>query len=119
MKKKAKTKANSKKNVAVKKEASGIGLVPLSDRLLVREIEEKAEAMTDSGIYIPDSAKEDRGVKRGKVVAVGEGRYDDGVLIPIKVKVGETVLFQWGDKISYKGEDYTLVRESEIVAVIR
>jgi chaperonin GroES len=98
--------------------SSGPKLKPLADRVLIEEVEEKA-GKTDSGIYIPDSAKEDRGAKRGTVVAVGAGRYEDGDLIPMSVSVGDTVLFQWGDKISLEGKEYFLARESEIIAVIK
>lgn len=92
---------------------------PLGDRVLIKEIKEKSgKDRTDSGIYLPETAKEDRGAKKGTVVAVGPGRYEDAKLIPTSVKVGDTVLFQWGDDFSYKGEDYIVVREGEIIAVI-
>ncbi len=92
---------------------------PLGDRVLIKEVKEKeSQGRTDSGIYLPETAKEDRGAKKGEVVAVGSGRYEDGKLIPPTVKVGDRVLFQWGDSFSYKGEDYVVVRESEIIAII-
>lgn len=91
---------------------------PLGDRLIIKEDISKEEK-TASGIYIPDTAKEDRGSKRGTVVAVGVGKYDDGKLIPINVSVGDTVLFGWGDKILVEKEEYHVVRESEIIGIIR
>lgn len=92
---------------------------PLGDRVLIKELKEReTQGKTDSGIYLPETVKEDRGAKKGEVVAVGEGRYEDGKLVPISVKVGDKVLFQWGDNFSFKGEEYTVVRESEIIAII-
>lgn len=91
---------------------------PLADRILIQE-EDVKQSKTDSGIYIPESVKEDRGSKRGKVIAVGKGRYDDGKLVPLGVSIGDTVLFQWGDKILLDGEEYYLVREPEVIAIIK
>jgi len=90
---------------------------PLSDRVLIQEITDK-ESVTAGGIIIPDTVDTDKGSKRGKVVAVGKGRFDDGKLVPVEVSVGDTVLFQWGDKIKVSGSEYFIVRESEIIAVI-
>ena len=69
---------------------------PLGDRVLVRELKQGGEKSV-SGIIIPETVGEDRGAKKGEVVAVGAGKYDDGVLVPMNVKVGDKVLFQWGD----------------------
>ncbi len=55
----------------------------------------------------------------GRVVAVGDGKYEDGKLVPINVKVGDSVLFSWGDQIKFKGADYFVVRESEVIAIIK
>jgi chaperonin GroES len=62
---------------------------------------------------------EEKNGKRGEVVAVGPGRIEEGKKIPLTVKVGDKVIFQWGDKVSVDGEEYYLVRESEILAVIK
>ena len=92
---------------------------PLGDRVLIREITSKEqEVTTKSGIIIPNSLKEDSGTKKGEVLEIGTGKYDDGILIPISVKKGETVLFSWGDKIIIDDEEYYIVKESEITAVI-
>lgn len=99
------------------KKSHKIGIEPLADRVLIQE-EDVKQSKTDSGIYIPDTVKEDRGSKRGKVIAVGKGRYDDGVLVVPQVKVGDTVLFQWGDQIKFEDKEYFIVRESEIIAII-
>ncbi len=91
---------------------------PLGDRVLVREIKDGGEK-TVSGIIIPDSVGEDRGSKKGEVVAVGPGKYDEGKLVPMSVKVGDKVLFQWGDKLTIEGEEYEMISESGILAVIK
>lgn len=93
-------------------------VIPLHDRVVIKEDTESKEQTTASGIIIPVTAQEDKGSKRGRVVAVGNGRFDDGVHIPVSVKVGDTVLFQWGDKIKVDNEDYYIVRESEILAIL-
>lgn len=94
-------------------------LKPLADRVLIKEDGESAEKKTSGGILIPASADEDKGSKRGTVVAVGPGRHEDGKLIATTVKVGDKVLFQWGDKVKIGEEEYYIVRESEILAVIK
>ena len=95
---------------------------PLSDRVLIKEIDSKKGGETKFGIIIPETVEKEHGAHRGEVIAVGEGRYDDGSprrMIPISVKVGDEVLFQWGDKISVDGQEYFIVSESSILAVIK
>ncbi len=92
---------------------------PISDRILIKEIKDGIETKTASGIIIPISASEDKGSKRGEVIAVGLGRMENGKAVPVSVKVGEKVLFQWGDKIVINDIEYYMVRESEILAVIK
>jgi chaperonin GroES len=102
-----------------KKNSSG-RIVPLADRVLLKELkEEETETKTKSGIIIPVTVGEDKGSKRGRVIAVGKGRYDDGKLIPPEVSVGDIVLFGWGDKIKMDGEEYFVVRENEITAILK
>ena len=97
-----------------------LGIKPLGDRVLIKEEMEKgAERITASGIIIPDSANGDRGAKRGTVVAVGEGKYEDGKLIPMRVVVGDAVLFQWGDTVKIADEEYHMVNESNILGIIK
>lgn len=96
-------------------------LQPLGDRLLIKEIDVKTgETMTKSGIIIPGSAHEDKSTKRGKVIAVGSGRItEDGkVVVPVP-RVGDTVLYQWGDLVKIEGEEFYMVREPEIMAIIK
>src|ERR1035437_3904648 len=92
---------------------------PLADRVLIKEDTESKEKKTSSGIIIPVTVNEDKGSKRGEVVAVGPGRVEDGELVAPSVKEGDIVLFQWGDKVRIGEEDYYLVRESEILAIIK
>ncbi len=92
---------------------------PLADRILIKETKVNSDKKTASGIIIPGTVNEDKVSKQGEIVAVGSGRYEDGKLIPISVKVGENVMFQWGDKIMVEGEEYYLVKESELLAIIK
>ena len=93
-------------------------LKPLGDRLIVRAIEE--EATTASGIVLPDTAKEKP--QKGKVIAVGDGRWDDEgeKRIPLDVEAGETVLYSkyGGTEIVVDGEDLLVLRESDVLAKV-
>jgi len=107
------------KKVSATADTSGTFKVrPLGDRVLVRELKNAGERSV-SGIIIPETVGEDRGAKKGEVVAVGPGKFDDGILVPMSVKVGDKVLFQWGDKLTVDGEEYEMVSESAILAVIK
>ena len=96
------------------------GIKPLGDRVLIKELEitDRLEK-TAGGIYIPDSVKEDRGAKRGEVIAVGPGKMEEGKLVPMSVKAGDKVLYQWGDTVKVGDTEYTLVNESGLLAVIK
>jgi len=92
-------------------------LRPLQDRILVKRIEE--EAKTAGGIFIPDTAKEKP--QKGEIVAVGNGKKtEDGKVIPMDVKVGDQVLFgkYAGTEIKVEGQEYLIMREEDIQAVI-
>ena len=65
---------------------------PLQDRIIIKEDGESKEKKTSSGIIIPVTVNDDKGSKRGEVVAVGPGRIEDGKLVPVAVKEGDTVL---------------------------
>ena len=105
--------------MSTKKGGSKSKIVPLADRVLIKEMSDEKETKTQSGIYIPETVDTDKGAKRGEVIAVGEGRREEGKIIPVRLKVGDTVLYQWGDKIEIDGMKYVLVRESEISAIIK
>ncbi len=92
---------------------------PLHDRVLIRENIDDKEKKTLSGIIIPVTANSDKNGKRGEVVAVGPGRLEDGKIVELSLKVGDKVIFQWGDVVSIDGDEYYLVRESEVLAVIK
>lgn len=88
---------------------------PMYDRILI-EIEKSIEQKTSSGIIIPDAAK-DKG-QTGKVVAVGEGRLmTDGTIVPLRVKVGNTVFF--GKYAGTEaGKDLLIIREDEVLGIV-
>lgn len=95
-------------------------IIPLGDRVLIKLL--PREEKTASGIIIPDtiSGSGDRSDnRRGTVIAVGEGKYDDGKLVPMTVKEGDEVLFQWGEKIEMDREEYYVVSEANLLAVIK
>ena len=85
---------------------------PLADRVLIEPKE--AETKTASGIFIPDTAKEKP--QQGKVVAVGNGKKDE----PMELKVGDNVLYgkYSGTEVKIDGEEYTIVRQNDILAVV-
>lgn len=96
-------------------------IVPLGDRVLVKPQSEEEGQKTDAGIIIPETVEKER-PETGKVIAVGEGRVDDnGQTIPMKVKKGDTVIFsKFGpDEVKIDGEDYLIVSEGNILAVIK
>jgi chaperonin GroES len=92
--------------------ANQVNITPLHDRVIVKAA--AAEEKTAGGIIIPDTAKEKP--QRGTVVAAGPGKKDE----PMTVKAGDTVLYgkYAGTEISLEGEDYLIMRESDILAVI-
>ncbi|MEQ1836834.1 MAG: co-chaperone GroES [Candidatus Nitrotoga sp.] len=90
---------------------------PLSDRVIVKRVEE--ERKTASGIVIPDTATEKP--DQGEIIAVGKGKIgDDGKLHPMNVKVGDRVLFgQYaGQAFKIGGQEYMTMREDDIIGVI-
>jgi len=90
---------------------------PLNDRVLVKRTEELT--VTKGGIYIPDTAKEKP--IEGIIKAVGSGKIaDDGTRVPLTVKAGDRVLFNKyaGSEIKVEGEDFLMMREDDILAII-
>ena len=90
---------------------------PLHDRILVERLEEKE--IKRGGIIIPDTAKEKP--QQGTVIAAGNGKVkDDGKRIPLDVKAGDRILFgkYSGQEIKLDGEEYLIVKEDEVLAVI-
>ena len=93
-------------------------LKPLGDRLIVKAIEE--EATTASGIFLPETAKEKP--SRGKVIAVGDGKWDeDGEKrIPLDVSEGDEVLYSkyGGTEVTIEGDELLVLRESDVLAKV-
>lgn len=90
---------------------------PLGDKVVVQLVE--AEEKTASGIFLPDSAK--KKPTEGKVIAVGTGRVlDNGQRNELSVKVGDRVLFSkyGGNEVNIDGEDYTILDEDQVYAIL-
>lgn len=92
-------------------------ITPLADRVALKAVE--AEEKTASGIILPESAKEKP--EQGKVVAVGPGRIQDGKRVEMEVKVGDAVLYsKYGPtEVKVGGEEFMIVKEEDILAVIK
>ena len=90
---------------------------PLHDRVVVRRVE--SETKTAGGIIIPDNAQEKP--MEGEIVSVGSGARDEaGKLVPLDVKAGDRVLFgKWsGTEVKISGEDYLIMKESDIMGIV-
>jgi|SRR5688572_14938881 chaperonin GroES len=98
------------------KNAVAMKIAPLADRVVVKALED-TETMR-GGLYIPDTAKEKP--QQGEIMAAGPGRYEDGKRIPLDVKVGDKVLYgkYSGTEVSVDNEQYLILRESDVLAVI-
>jgi chaperonin GroES len=97
-----------------------VNVQPLGDRVLIEPMKKGLGEKTASGIVIPDTAEKER-PQEGTVVAVGPGKYnEDGELIPMSVKKGQTVLFaKYGpSEIKVEGKEYLIAREDDILAII-
>ena len=89
---------------------------PLGDRVLVQRL--KAEEKTKGGIVLPDTAQEKP--KQGKIVELGTGKVEDGKKIDFNVKKGDKVLFSSyaGTDVKVDGEEYLIMKEEDILAII-
>lgn len=91
---------------------------PLGDKILVRR--DEAASKTESGIYLPESAKDKP--KRGKVIAVGDGNLnrETGARVPFTVKKGDSVIFSSyaGTEVKIDGEPFLIMTEDDILGVI-
>lgn len=89
---------------------------PLGDRVVIKRLE--AEEKTKGGIVLPGQAKEQP--LMAEVVAVGPGAVEDGKTIPMDVKIGDKVIFSKyaGTEIKYDGEEYTIVSQRDILAIV-
>lgn len=93
-----------------------MNLKPLADRVIVRALPQ--EEKTKSGIIMPDTAKEKP--QEGEIVAAGPGKYEKGQRVPMEVKIGDRVIYSKyaGTEVKYDGQEYLILRESDIQAVI-
>jgi chaperonin GroES len=94
-----------------------MNLRPLGDRVVIEPLER--EERTESGLFIPETAKEKP--QEGTIVAVGAGkRDDDGKRIPMDVEVGQTVLFAKyaGTEIKLEGKKVLILKETDILAIV-
>jgi chaperonin GroES len=94
-----------------------LNLRPLGERVIVRALPQ--EEKTKSGIYLPDTAKEKP--QQGEVMAVGNGKVtDDGKTIAMSVKTGDKVLYgkYSGTEVKIEGEEFLIIKESEILAIL-
>ncbi|MDQ6738475.1 MAG: co-chaperone GroES [Gemmatimonadota bacterium] len=89
---------------------------PLADRVVIKALEETEQMR--GGLFIPDTAKEKP--QQGEIVAVGPGRYEDGKLVPMTLKVGDKVLYgkYSGTEVTLSNEALLILRETDVLAVI-
>ena len=95
-----------------------MAIQPLGDRVLVKRLD--AEEKTKGGIVLPDTAKEKP--QKGEVISVGKGRVlESGKVEALEVKKGDKVLFgrYAGNEITYKEEEYLILKEEDILAIIK
>lgn len=91
-------------------------VAPLSDRVMVKALEETEQMR--GGLFIPDTAKEKP--QQGEIIAVGPGRYEKDVRVPMELKVGDKVLYgkYSGTEVTIDNTQYLILRESDVLAVI-
>ena len=87
---------------------------PLADRVAIKPVEESVEMR--GGLYIPDTAKEKP--IQGEILAVGPGRMEKGVRVPMELKVGDRVVYgkYTGTQVELDGEEIILIKESDVIA---
>lgn len=93
-----------------------MSLKPLNDRVILKQLE--AEETTKGGIILTTQSKEKP--QEAEVIAVGPGAVVDGKVMPMTVKVGEKVVYSKyaGTEVKYNGEEYIVVKESDILAIV-
>lgn len=119
--KKAVVKVTSAPTVEIEAKDTGVKIKPLGDRVLVRPTPiGETEKKSDFGIIIPDTVEKER-PEQGEILAVGEGKYEAGKLIPIKVKVGDRVIFSKYafEEVKMGEENVYILKEENILAVIK
>jgi chaperonin GroES len=98
------------------KTQSSTKVAPLADRVMIRALEETEQMR--GGLFIPDTAKEKP--QQGEIIAVGPGRYEKNVRVPMELKVGDKVLYgkYSGTEVTIDAEQYLILRESDVLAVV-
>ncbi|HEY8910131.1 MAG TPA: co-chaperone GroES [Desulfosporosinus sp.] len=93
-----------------------MNIKPLADRVIIKAL--PMEEKTKSGIFMPDTAKEKP--QEGEVIAVGPGKMEKGVRVPLDVKPNDRVFYSKyaGTEIKYDGEEYLILKEADILAII-
>ncbi len=93
-----------------------MNIKPLGDRIIVKVLEKKET--TKSGIVLPDTAKEKP--QEGEVLAVGSGEMVEGKKVPLEVKVGDRVIYSKyaGTEIKMDDEEYLILRQSDVLAIV-
>ncbi|HEX3899837.1 MAG TPA: co-chaperone GroES [Mycobacteriales bacterium] len=96
--------------------ASKTKIKPLEDRIVISVLE--SEQTTASGIVIPDTAKEKP--QEGTVIAVGPGRFEDGVRVPLDISEGDTVIFSkyGGTEVKFGADEYLILSARDVLAVV-
>ncbi len=96
--------------------SAGAKVSPLADRVVVRALEETEQMR--GGLFIPDTAKEKP--QQGEIIAVGPGRFEKDVRVPMELKVGDKVLYgkYSGTEVTIDNEQLLILRESDVLAVI-
>jgi len=96
--------------------AKDFKLKPLDDRIVVQASE--GDQTTASGLVIPDTAKEKP--QEGTVVAVGPGKFEDGVRVPMDVSKGDTVIYSkyGGTEVKVEGEEYLILSARDVLAIL-
>ena len=91
-------------------------VAPLADRVVVRALEDTEQMR--GGLFIPDTAKEKP--QQGEIIAVGPGRYEKNVRVPMEVKVGDKVLYgkYSGTEVTIDNEPLLILREADVLAVV-
>jgi chaperonin GroES len=103
------------------KTKSGVGIFPLADRALIKPLTpEETGSKSPAGIIIPETVDKEK-PEQGRVIAVGEGKLEDGKRVPMSVKAGDRVMFsKYGyDEIKVGGAEYYIISESNILAIIK
>ena len=91
-------------------------VAPLADRVVVKALEDTEQMR--GGLFIPDTAKEKP--QQGEIIAVGPGRFEKDVRVPMELKVGDKVLYgkYSGTEVTLDDDQYLILRESDVLAVI-